>query len=231
MIVTVKTEIKGWNSVVKGLKKISGKDYKDIIDAETSEILSQTSNRKATKMADKTKLVRNMMPYGENFIGYTGNKLGYTVKSGEAGLEKTTTFYLKNRLPNRIWFYILRKQFKKTKEHFGNVGLNKGQFLLFHDILRLPKPKKDFPRQAKNFYKLRKNRIHSRTSATRKGSGKKHEVSFQSNLGLAITFGKSARSLKSVMRARAKKYFKAVEKGTLENIKKRTRAYPLIFKG
>lgn len=230
-MIKVKTDIKGWKSVVHGLQKISGKDFAEIIEAETSEIVAQSSNRKATKMADKTKLVRNMMPHGENFIGYTGNKLGYTVKAGEAGLTKDTTFYLKNRLPNKIWFYIVRKQFKKTKEHFGNIGLNKGQFYLFHDVLKLPEPKKDFQRQAKNFYRLRRNRISDKAFATKIGEGKKFEIRFQSNLGLAISFGKSASSLKSVMRARAKKYFKAIEKGTLDSIKKRTRAYPLIFGG
>ena len=39
MKVTVKTDIKGWKNVVSGLRKISGKDYKDIVDAETAEIL------------------------------------------------------------------------------------------------------------------------------------------------------------------------------------------------
>lgn len=229
MRVIVKTDIKGWSSVVDGLVRISGKDYKDIIDAETSEILSQSSNRKSTKMADKTKVVSNLMPVGTFFLGYQGNKLGYTIKAGKAGVTKDTTYYLQNRLPFKVWDYIKTKTKKKTQEVFGNVGLAKGQFLHFHKSLGLPPPKKDFPKQAHNFLKLRRSRITNKVGQSKKGIKKEYLITFTSLLSKANSFGGSAKSLKSVMRARVRKFQTAIKKGTFREIKKRTRAYPLIF--
>jgi len=229
MNVKVTVDLKGWSSVVDGLRRISGKDYKDIVDAETSEMLMQASNRKSTKMADKTDLVSREMPVNQYFLGYLGNKQGYTVKAGKAGISKTTTYYLHHKLPNRVWNYILSRTKDETQEGFGNIGLNKGQFLLMHQMLKLPSPTKSFHTQAQRFVQLRSSRIKGRVSASKHGVGKDYYNEFRSNLGQSIRFGGSARSLKAVMRARLKKFKKAIEKGTFREIKKRTRAYPLIF--
>jgi hypothetical protein len=229
MNVKVTVDLKGWKSVVDGLRRISGKDYKDIVDAETAEILMQSSNRKSTKIGDKTDLVQREMPVNTMFIGYSGNKQGYTVKAGKAGITKTTTYYLHHRLPNKVWNYIFQKTKAETQEGFGNIGLNKGQFLLMHQMLKLPTPTKQFQTQAKRFVQLRSSRIKKYVHTSQSGTGKKYLNTFQSNLGQAIRFGGSARSLKSVMKARLKKFQKAIEKGTFREIKKRTRAYPLIF--
>lgn len=230
MKVTVKTDIKGWKNVVSGLKRISGKDYKDIVDAETSEILSQSSNRKGTKIADKTRLVGNEYPVDLIFIGYRGNKKAYTVKAGNAGLSKTTTFYLEHRLPNMVWDYIKTKTHDRTKEAFGNVGLNKGQFQYIHQLLKLPTPTKAFPKSASNFLSVRKSRITKYIETRKTGTGKEYANEFRSNLSKSIRFGGSGKSLKSVMKGRLRKFKTAIEKGTFKEIKKRTRAYPLIFK-
>jgi uncharacterized ubiquitin-like protein YukD len=229
MNVKVTVDLKGWNHVVKALATMSGKDLKEVVDAETSEILSQASNRKSTKMADKKDLVGREMPVGLNFIGYTGNKKGYTVKAGKAGISKTTTYLLHHRLPFRVWNYIQQRTKDTTQEAFGNVGLAKGQFAHFFDVLKLPSPKKNFHRQAINFIKIRRNRLNGKVQAKKVGVGKEYANTFRSDLSKSIRFGGSARSLKSVMKARLKKFQTAIKKGTFKEIKKRTRAYPLIF--
>ena len=229
MNMKVTVDLKGWKYVVEALAKMSGKDLKTVVDAETSEILSQASNRKSTKVADKTNVVAQEYPVGLNFIGYQGNKKGYTVKAGKAGISKTTTYYLEHRLPNAVWQYISQKTKDKTQEAFGNVGLNKGQFAHFFDGLKLPTPKKGFPGQATNFLKLRRSRLSGKTEFRKRGVGKEYHNFFRSDLSKAIRFGGSAKSLKSVMRARLTKFKTAIKKGTFKEIKKRTRAYPLIF--
>jgi uncharacterized ubiquitin-like protein YukD len=229
MRMKVTVDLKGWNHVVNALATMSGKDLKSVVDAETSEILAQSSNRKSTKIADKTGVVSREYPVGLNFIGYTGNKKGFTVKAGKAGITKTTTYYLEHRLPDAVWNYIFQKTKDETQEAFGNVGLNKGQFAHFHDGLKLPSPKKGFQTQALNFLKLRRTRLNGKTEFRQRGVGKEYENFFRSNLSNAIRFGGSARSLKSVMRARLNKFKNAIKKGTFKEIKKRTRAYPLIF--
>ena len=70
--ITVKTDIKGWKNVVKELKKIKGGTYKEILRAECAEILSQTANRKSTKVADRPKIVGRHMPLNVYFLGHFG---------------------------------------------------------------------------------------------------------------------------------------------------------------
>lgn len=230
MIVIKKVEIEGWQSVVKGLSKIYGKDYKDIIESETAEILGQSSKRKATKIAEKKSVVARLMPIGIWFVGYEGDKRSYTVKAGKAGLNKTTTYYLSNRLPNKVWDYILSKTKGTTKEHFGNIGLNKGQFTLIGDMLGLPEPSRGYDSQSERFVQLRSKRIKDKIKTRSVNQHKDFYIEFRSDVSDAIRFGGSAKALKSVMKARVKKFVTAIKKGTFREIKKRTRAYPLISK-
>ena len=65
-----------------------------------------------------------------------------------------------------------------------------------------------------------------------KEQGKKdrnYKIILESRLGRMVSFGGGARNVKSIMRGRVRKFEKALEKGVLEDVKKRTRAYPLIF--
>ena len=51
----------------------------------------------------------------------------------------------------------------------------------------------------------------------------------RSNLSKALRFGRGATNFKSVMKGRVRKIERALGKGILQDIKKRSRAYPLIF--
>ena len=229
--ITQKIDITGWKKVVKELQKIKGGTYKEILNAECAEILSQTANRKSTKLASKDKIVRRQSPVNVIFLGYKGGKEAYTVKDGQAGVKKQTTYYLHNRLPDRVWNYIYTRTRAKTQEAFGNFGLNKGQFYLMNQILGLPGgQKKPFPPEAKRFINLRKSRISNRVFAhTRGKNDKKYTIEVESKLSRAISFGGGAKNFKSVMKGRVRKFEQALAKGVLADIKKRTRAYPLIF--
>ena len=226
----VKTDFKGWKNVVKQLQKIRGGTYKDILRAECAEILSITAHRKGTKVADKSKIVGRHSIVDVYFLGYVGKKEAYTLKEGEGGVTKQTTYYLRHRLPEKVWNYILPKTKKRTQEQFGNYGLNRGQFYLMSKILNLKKPPKGFPDEAKRFLGLRENRIRHKVFAKEFGKNdRKYGIEIESRLSKVISYAGGAKTFKSVMRSRVKKFERALAKGVLQDIKKRTRQYPLIF--
>ena len=100
------------------LQKIKGGTYKEILNAECAEILSQTANRKSTKLASKDKIVRRQSPVNVIFLGYKGGKEVTLLKMVRQE-EKQTTYYLHNRLPDRVWNYIYTRTRAKTQEAFG----------------------------------------------------------------------------------------------------------------
>lgn len=228
--ITQKIDITGWKKVVKELQKIKGGTYKEILDAECAEILGQTANRKSTKVADKSKIVGRHRPVNTFFLGYSGKKEAYTMKQGQAGVTKQTTYYLHHKLPNAVWSYIDARTKKHTQEKFGNWGLNKGQFYLMSKLINLPKPKKGFPKEVERFLSLRRNRIAGNVFAhTRGKNDKKYTIEVESRLSKVISYAGGAKNFKSVMKGRVRKFEQALAKGVLQDIKKRTRAYPLIF--
>lgn len=228
--VTQKIDIKGWNAVVRGLQKIKGGTFKDILNAECAEILSITANRKATKSASREKIVGRHMSVNTFFLGYKGKKEAYTLKAGEAGTTKQTTYYLHHRLPDKVWNYILPKMQKRTQKHFGNYGLNKGQFALMAKKLGIPTGAKGFPSEANRFLQLRKSVINNKVFAHTKGKNDlTYKIIVESQLSKVISHAGGARVFKSVMKSRVKKFERALGKGVLQDIKKRTKQYPLIF--
>lgn len=225
-----KMNIDGWHKVVKELQKIKGGTFKEILRAECAEILSQTSNRKTTKVADKSKIVGRHSPVNVYFLGYKGKKEAYTLKEGEAGLEKQTTYYLFHKLPNPVWNYILPKTKKRTQKHFGNYGLNKGQFYFMAKMLNIKTGGKPFPDEAKRFYQLRRNVISNNVYAFDSGKNdKKYKIELSSTLSKVLSFCGGAKNFRNVMKGRVRKFEQALGKGVLKDVKKRTRAYPLIF--
>ena len=225
-----KTDIKGWKNVVKQLQKIKGGTYKDILRAECAEILSITARRKSTKLADKTKIVGRHSIVDVYFLGYVGKKEAYTLKEGEGGVTKQTTYYLRHRIPTKVWNYILPKTKKRTQKHFGNYGLNKGQFYLMSKILNLKSPPKGFPDEAKRFLGLRGNTIRHKVFTKEFGKNdRKYGIELESRLSKVISYGNGAKNFKSVMRSRVKKFETALAKGVMKDIKKRTKQYPLVF--
>ena len=81
----------------------------------------------------------------------------------------------------QIWNFIYPKTQKRTQKHFGNWGLNKGQFLLMDEILKLPNPSKAFPTEAKRFLDLRYNQIKNRVFAFENGKNdKKYAIEVES---------------------------------------------------
>lgn len=228
--ITQKIDITGWNKTIRGLQKIKGGTFKDILNAECAEILSITANRKATRSASREKIVKRHMSVNTFFLGYKGGKEAYTLKSGEAGVTKQTTYYLHHKLPNKVWNYILPKMQKRTQKHFGNYGLNKGQFALMASKLGFGNFSKPFPSEANRFLKLRRNVIDSKVLANTKGKNDlTYKITLESYLSKVISFAGGAKTFKSVMRSRVKKFEKALGKGVMQDIKKRTKQYPLIF--
>lgn len=228
--VNQKIDITGWNKVVKELQKIKGGTYKEILKSECAEILQQTANRKSTKLADKSKIVGRHMPVKVYFMGYKGKKEAYTLKVGEAGVKKQTTYFLAHRLPNPVWDYISAKVLVRTDYAYKNYGLNKGQFYLMAKKLGINKGSKSFPDASKDFVQSRANIISNKVFAYESGKkDKKYKIELESKLSKILSFGNGAKNFKNVMKGRVRKFEKALGKGVMNDIKKRTRAYPLIF--
>lgn len=226
-----KIDSTGWKSTISQLKKISGKTYAEVLLAEASEITANVSARKSVLEADKAKIVGHHMPVDIYLLGYVGKKLAYTLKEGEVeGVEKQTTYYLKNRLRKPVWDYIYQKTKKRTIKKFKNYGLNKGQMYLMNKMLNLSSPKKKFPESAKKFYSMSKQVIQKKIYASAWGFGKSFKIKLESKLSKMLTFGKMPQAYRSVLKARVRKFEKALGKGVMSDIKKRTRAYPLLFK-
>ena len=51
----------------------------------------------------------------------------------------------------------------------------------------------------------------------------------ESRLSKILSFGNGPKNFKSVMKGRVRKFERALAKGVLQDIKKRTRQYPLVF--
>ena len=229
--VNQKIDITGWKKVIKELQKIKGGSYSDIIKSECAEILQQTANRKSTKVADIPKLVGRHMPVKVYFMGYKGRKEAYTIRSGEAGVTKQTTYFLAHRMPNAVWDYIHTRTQERTREHFGNVGLNKGQFYLMAKMLGISKGSKSFPDSAKKFVQSKGNTISNKVFAYTSGKNdKKYKIEVGSSLSKVLSYGNGAKNFRNVMKGRVRKFEKALAKGVMQDVKKRTRAYPLLFK-
>ena len=159
--VNQKIDITGWNKVVKELQKIKGGTFKEILKSECAEILQQTANRKSTKLADKSKIVGRHMPVKVYFMGYKGKKEAYTLKVGEAGVKKQTTYFLAHRLPNPVWDYISAKVLVRTAYAYKNYGLNKGQFYLMAkklgiNVIQIERKMTDL-KKIRKLYKSNKN--------------------------------------------------------------------------
>ena len=223
-----KVDITGWKTIIKELQKIKGGSFKNIIRKEANEVLKQTANRKSTKLAKHSAIVAYLMPWGASVGGYMGKKKGYTLKSGEAGVSRQTTFLLTHRLPNNIWNYIVQKQTKKTKPALDNVGLNKGQFAYMAKLLNMPTS--GFNSYANSFLSKSQNEVAGRVFAEEKGKrDSEYKIIVRSNLSKALRFGRGATNFKSVMKGRVRKIERALGKGILQDIKKRSRAYPFVF--
>lgn len=223
-----KVDITGWKTIIKELQKIKGGSFKNIIRKEANEVLKQTANRKSTKVANHSSIVSYLMPYGASIGGYMGKKKGYTLKSGEAGVSRQTTYLLTHRIPNNIWNYIVQKQAKKSGLALDNVGLNKGQFAYMAKLLNMPTS--GFNSYANSFLSKSQSKIASKVFAQEKGkTDSNYKIIVRSNLSKALRFGRGATNFKSVMKGRVRKIERALGKGILQDIKKRSRAYPLIF--
>jgi hypothetical protein len=223
-----KFDFEGWNKVIKELSRISGKSFKEIIRLEAGEILHAASKSKMTKLGSIKNIAENWLPLTVNWGGYVGKKYAYTLKAGEAGVEKNTTYLLRHKIKPSVWEYIKNKQLDSVKERGARVGMNKGQFLAMSKLLGL-RSSKPFPQEAKSFYNKRKNTISKRVYALERGKGKKYEIEVGSYLSELFKYAGSGKALKNTVRNRYNKFKRAMTKGTLNEVKKRTRAYPLIF--
>ena len=99
-----------------------------------------------------------------------------------------------------------------------------------HKLLNLPEPSKGFHPEAVDFISRHRNLINNRIFASSKGKNDStYKIEVESRLNKILRFGGASKTFKSVLKSRVKKFERALGKGVLQDIKKRSKQYPLIF--
>ena len=223
----VEIQQRKFSSVVKELSKITGLSFRKIIRAEGGHVLSGAMN--ATRVGSKKKIIEHQMPINFKYERNKGKK-----EFGKIGEQWN---YLGGRFSDQKWGELLGNRTKRTDRALENRGVSASQFYIMANLLKikLPRPPKN---QAITRSSHRKIRRFLRPREERKMSNRKYQLIFDTKIkGNRWTGSRGKRKFKSAgflltskTKARANLFSRAVRKGFLNDIKFRTRYYPLIFK-
>ena len=109
--------------------------------------------------------------------------------------------------------------------------MGKGQFAYMAKLLRLPAGINGFDGSANRFIQKSSDEISGKVFAKERGNNdSSYSIEVGSKLSKVLRFGKGASNFRNVMKGRVKKIERALAKGILNDVKKRTRAYPMVFK-
>lgn len=116
--VQAKIKIDGFGEVVKQLAKMSGKDFKTVLDAEVGAVLKGAIRR--TKIAKPKSIVERNMPKGKRLKGSDGQKL---IRRGEDGkVYHVGEPELIGRMPNNADINKGKKEGKLAKGKWPKRG-------------------------------------------------------------------------------------------------------------
>jgi len=223
---TNKTEVEQYKfgRVVKELMKISGKSFQDVIKAEAGHILGGAMN--GTRVGNKGKIIKHQMPFGYKYQRTTGEKL-----FGKIGNQ---WHYLNRKHSNDKWQELLGNRQKRTDKALENRGITASQFYHMAKILKIK-----LPRPPKN--QAIANPSHSKIkrfidAVEQNKSKNKYLLIFESNAkgnswigGKGKKFKSAGYVLQSKVAGRSKMFAQAIRKEFLNDIKFRTKNYPLLF--
>jgi hypothetical protein len=236
-------DISGFKQVVQGLQKITGKSFKEVLEAEAGHILSSAITR--TPKATQKKVVKRTMPEGYSYKTGVGERkvtfekgnrfhVGRPVKAGKGsrGGQRykfpKAQWMGKKGQNNGEWARYLEQQKKKTGERILKRGLTASQFYWMGVLLNLKFPKQPpkyikNPRHAQKVMKFLKPRKGGRGSLYEillqtKGFKMNRRLRVQPRLLLAT-------------KAREQFYKRAVRKEFIKDIKTfMPKNYPLLFR-
>jgi hypothetical protein len=147
-------DLTGMKEVVRGLQKVTGLSFKEIIEAEAGHILQGAI--KNTRSADIKKIVRRTMPEGVAYRGAVGERkvqvgedghtyhVGIPVVSGRGIYGGFKFAYPKKRWVGQkgnkkkgAWKKLLTTQRKKTTARALRRGLSASQFFWMAQLLKI----------------------------------------------------------------------------------------------
>lgn len=236
-------DISGFKDVVAGLQKITGKSFKEVLQAEAGHIL--TGAIRNTPKATAKKVVKRTMPEGYAFKKHIGERkvtwhegerfhVGRPVPSGQGKRGGVRYKFPKAKWmgqkgkDNGRWARYIAEQEKKTTERILKRGLSASQFYWMGVLLNLRFPKMP----AKYIRNPKHAKFVTKFLSPRKGArGKLYEIIMESK-GFKMSGRTQAQMrIMSATKSRQTFYRREVQKKFLKNIKTNMpKNYPLLFK-
>jgi hypothetical protein len=241
--VKFQVDISGFGQVVKGLQKITGKSFKEVLEAEAGHIL--TGAIRLTPKATAKKVTKRTMPEGYAFKNYVGGRkvtwdegkryhVGEPVPSGQGkrgGIRykyPQAQWMGKKGRNNGRWARYVETQKAKTAERILKRGLSASQFYWMGVLLNIkfPKTPAKYIRDPKHAQKVVKY------LSPRKGArGKLYEILMQSK---GFKMSKRLQMQSKILRATKSRetfFMRAVKKEFVKDLKTfMPKNYPLLFK-
>lgn len=231
-------DISGFKQVVQGLQKITGKSFKEVLEAETGMILAGAI--RMTPKATAKKIVKRTMPEGHSFRGGVGGRIvtfdegkhyhvGEPVLGNNGRFKKPYTYWMNKKGGSRDrWGKWVAEQKEKTIQRILRRGLSASQFYWMSVLLniKLAKFPPKYIMNPKNF------KILKRFLAPHKGAvGKSYQITMASS-GFKMSGRTNAqRVLMIATKAREKFFQRAVKKELVKDMKTfMPKSYPLLFK-
>ena len=208
--------------IVRELMKMSGKTFREVIRAETGQVLSGAMN--ATKVGSKKKIIEHQMPIGMKYQRATGQK--------KFGKINGRFYYLGGRQRNENYSQLIENRQRRTDSGLQNRGLAASQFYLMSKMLnlKLPRPPRNQAIVNQSHNKFRKFLSPKEIN----NSKDDYTIVLESNTKANTWTGggkfKSAGlTLQNKVSGRAKMFTQAIRKEFIKDIKFRTKNYPLLF--
>lgn len=236
-------DISGFKEVVAGLQKITGKSFKEVLEAEAGHILAGAIRN--TPKATQPKIVKRTMPEGYAFKKNIGQRkvtwhegerfhVGRPVPSGQGKRGGVRYKYPKAKWmgqkgkDNGRWARYIAEQEKKTTERILKRGLSASQFYWMGVLLNLR-----FPKMPAKYIRNPKNaKLVTKFLSPRKGArGKLYEIIMESK-GFKMS-GRTQAQRKIMMATKSRETFykRAVKKEFIKDMKTfMPQKYPLLFK-
>lgn len=230
----------GFREVVKNLQRITGKSFREVVDAEAGHIL-RNSVDKVPKMTT-AKVVKYTLPEGVTYRKATGERkitidddgklyhVGRPVQDGFGGYKYPKGRWMGQKGKNNKRFArYIQKQKAKAKERILRKGLSASQFYAMSVALNLPMPKKLPAYITKaSHYKIVKKFIGN---SKRVGVGSLYQLSLGSN---GLRFSRPTRAqanLTNSLNRRKKFFIDRIQGRSPKALKKfMPKNYPLLFR-
>lgn len=237
----------GFREVVKNLQQITGKTFREVVDAEAGHILRNTIDK--IPKATTAKIIKYTLPEGINYKRGTGGRKvtidddGKLYHVGKPVIDTISTAHssgTKYKYPKGRWMgqkgknnkrfaRYVQKQKAKATERILRKGLSASQFYAISVALNLPLPKKPPAYITKaSHYQIIKKFIGN---SNRKGFGSIYQLALGSK---GLRFSRPTRAQANLTNSvnRRKKFFiDRIQGRTPKALKKfMPKNYPLLFR-